>query len=135
MKLIASDMELIKKLTNENSILDSMLEKIVIQKDDDDILFIDLVLNMRSSSKYKKIVIRMKDVAEYGFYYSSEYLFYYIERFKFFKRKDNAFYISLDPEDDSDEISESDQDFIVSNKIIGYELIEDKAILKNGVTS
>jgi hypothetical protein len=127
MKLIASDMELIKKLTNENSILDSMLEKIVIQKDDDDVLFIDLVLNMRSSSKYKKIVIRMKDVTEYGFYYRSEYLFYYIERFKFFKRKDNVFYISLDPEDDSDEISGSDQDFVVSNKIIGYELIEDKA--------
>jgi hypothetical protein len=124
MKLIATDMELIKKLTNENSILDSMLEKIAIQKDDDDVLFIDLFLNMRSSSKYKKIVIRMKGVTEYGFYYSSEYLFYYIERIKFFRRKDNAFYISLDPEDDSDKISESDQDFIVANRIVGYELSE-----------
>ena len=121
MKEIGKGKDLLSKLSGENSILDASVKRISIF-DEDDALKIELVLNMRSSSEYGSILICFEDVIEYGFYYTQEHIFYNIEQYKFFYNPKSGYYISLDPIDEVNELSEEDQDFILSKDVIAFAL-------------
>lgn len=72
---------------------------------------------------YKKgnnrILLRFIDVKEYSFYYSSHRIFYNVETYKFFKSGD-LYYVSFDPVDESESISDDDQDYIKASSVNGY---------------
>ena len=58
-----------------------------------------------------------KDVKEYSFYWNSNYYHNYIENLKYIQC-DGLHYISFDPDETVDTISESDNDFIYCSEIV-----------------
>jgi len=67
----------------------------------------------------KTLKLRFIDVIEYSFYWNASHNFYNVERYKFFK-SEKGYYISLDPVDKSDALSDDDQDIILSKEVEGY---------------
>jgi hypothetical protein len=63
--------------------------------------------------------IKFVDVSEYLFYYRNNYGFYDVATCKFFK-KDDLYYLSLDPYDETLEMHPEDQDFILCKEIEGF---------------
>jgi hypothetical protein len=123
MVFVAKNEEVFSKLSFDNSILDSKVNKIEIDQSGSSMdIKVEFEL-MREKANYSKIVILFKNVIEYGFYSTNAYLGY-VARLKFFKSPDqNYFYISMDPVDENENISEMDQDFIKSTEIECYSLI------------
>jgi len=121
MKFIAEGSELIKILSGYSSILDSGVEKITIQLEEE-LLTVNIYFDMMYTEKFKKVLIKLIDIIEYGFYHNNRHAFYCVETYKFFQTEDGRFYISLDPEDEQMVESENDQDFVISKKIIGYDI-------------
>ena len=66
----------------------------------------------------KTLKIHFSNVIKYQFLYTLEYSFYNVERYKFFKTE-NGYYISLDPYDESAQVSEKDGDLILCETIEG----------------
>ena len=83
-------------------------------------LYIDVYFNSGDSrSKNGKVLkIHFTDIIRYQFLYSNNYQFYNVESYKFFK-SENGYYMSLDPFDESEEISEEDEDLILCENIEG----------------
>ncbi|NOH69952.1 hypothetical protein F0225_01165 [Vibrio pectenicida] len=119
MKLICSDEKLITHFLSNNSLLDGKIEKIEII-DAGSSVCININFNMRSSSDYQKIQFKFVGCKGYSFSYSEDYYFYNIELLKFFQCEDGLFYISFDPCDETEVISDDDQDFILCRKISAY---------------
>lgn len=118
MELIGLNEDLINKLSNNLTILDSRLSRIDIFEDDGEELIIDIYLNL-SYSKPKKIKIRFRGIEAYSFLYRKDHYFYFVQNLKFFK-KDANFYLSMDPINEKEDISLEDQDYILCTSIEGY---------------
>jgi hypothetical protein len=116
MELIGKDEQIIDTFSKQLTILSGQLEKVIIYQVNYT-LIIDLEIKILYSNKDCKL--RFIDIKEYYFYYNSDHYFYNIESFKLFRSED-FFYISLDPADESSNINENDQDFILSRSIEGY---------------
>lgn len=99
-------------LSEERSLTSSTLYKIDIYLENKSLL-LDLYFEFPSM---ERIRLRFSEIKEYSFYYNSAYVFYNAEIVKFFK-SDESFYISLDPVDESENISPDDNDYILSSKV------------------
>ena len=55
-----------------------------------------------------------------GISYNDDYYFYNVELLKFFEGDDGLFYISFDPSDEVEIISDEDQDFILCRELSAY---------------
>jgi hypothetical protein len=108
---------LVELLQEDNSLISGKIIKIEIKSEK--FLSISITLELMYSKQFKWAQLKFVNVEEYLFYYSKEHIFYNIERYKFFRCLDGRFYISLDPADENEEISEEDQDFILSLEVEG----------------
>ena len=70
-------------------------------------LCIDVYFNLKFSAfkAEKQLKIHFMDIIRYQFIHSDNYIFYNVESCKFFK-SENGYYISLDPFNELEEISE-----------------------------
>ena len=99
----------------KKNILSSRIYKFSIYDDTTGNLSIDIFLELQyPKGKYLKITFI--NVKKYTFSWSEEYYFYYIERYKYF-RLNSLYYVSFDPDNEEDIISEKDSDFILCSKI------------------
>ena len=124
MKQIASDEELVDVLVGHNSILDAVMTHLSIYEEHDQ-LTVCMEFAMRPKSDFEKIRLKMLGVSEYGFYYKDDTVFYNVERFKFFVTREGGFYLSLDPIDDSDNVSDEDQDFVFGKHVVAFDVAPD----------
>jgi len=102
-------------LVGENCLLDTSLLKIEIYEQEY-VKVVGLELKMRAKSDFDIIRLEFSGVEEYCFYSSGDYG-NCVESLKFFKIKSGLYYISLDPFDESVEINEQDQYFIISTSV------------------
>jgi len=116
MKKLIDD-EVVDYFQGENSLLDGSIQRIDISLDKESKVNIDLHFKMRKSADYRNLVVNFSVCKEYSFSYSDDYCFYNVELFKFFKTEDSKFYASFDPCDESEYVSDEDQDVIVSKSI------------------
>ncbi|MBL7697593.1 MAG: hypothetical protein JNK79_05525 [Chitinophagaceae bacterium] len=119
MKILSSDEALINFFSGDKSLTSAKLTRIDIFSKDG-FLLIDLYFELLSNDKIK---LTFTDVKEYSFYHSSKHAFYYVEILKFFKEQ-QSIYISLDPVDETEGISEKDNDFILAAGVNGFVLEE-----------
>lgn len=118
MQLIETGDKLINALSYNLSLISSQLYKVCIYNEDN-LLYIDVGVELMYKKENNRILLRFVDVKEYSFYYSSNRIFYNIETYKFFKSGD-LYYASFDPVDESDVITDNDQDYIKSKSVNGY---------------
>jgi hypothetical protein len=116
MKKIGNGETLINFFTEERSLVSSKVYRIDIFLKDED-LSIDLYLELLGSKN--RVKISFCGIKEYSFYHHSDYIFYNIETVKFFKSSEGI-YISLDPIDERECISDEDKDYIFSNEVEGF---------------
>lgn len=69
--------------------------------------------------KERNLKLRFADIREYSFNYTLDNYFYYIEDYKLLL-KDDQFYISFDPDQSSENYSETDNDIILFGSIEGF---------------
>lgn len=119
MKYIASNENLIDILKNDLSIISAKIYSINIYKTIDDVLSIDVNLKLLYANTKDTLLLRFIDIKEYSFFYHFDYFFYTIEIVKFFFEESKV-YISFDPIDETNVISENDQDYIISKSVDGY---------------
>ena len=123
MNEIGKNLDLLSKLTGENCLLDTKIETISIFEMNF-CLIAEITLKMRKRSFFDKILLRLIGVKEYSFYYRSDRIFYNVERCKLLLSDEDFFYLCTDPFDDTNEISEHDQDYIFAKEIVAMELAE-----------
>lgn len=109
--------ELINSLSGKQSLTSSIMFKLEISNEPGE-LVIEMCFELPYSKNNNLLKLRFSGIEEYSFYYNSEYIFYNVEICKFFL-VDEKVYISLDPEDETEVISENDQDFILCSKVEG----------------
>jgi hypothetical protein len=103
--------DVISFFAGKNSLLDAKLTSLCIRDVDGGIvLYLDF--KARNGAQYQDAHLTFSGVIEFGFYHSDEFTFYNVESLKFLTTTDGAFYLSLDPDESREEISEADQDFI-----------------------
>jgi hypothetical protein len=114
-----SDLDLIQGLSKSYSLISSIVQKINIYSNIDDEAEIEITIKLTNSLEEKILLLRFIDVIEYSFYYNNEYNYYNIEIIKFFQIGE-TFYLSLDPENENEIISNADQDFILCKSVKGF---------------
>lgn len=121
LKLFAQNEELYESLKGNNNILDSQINRILLVEEEQEIkVEIDFLLH--NVSENKKVRIVFNHIKEFSFYYNSQYIFYNVERFKLLLLENGYYYLSLDPYDESMQVSSKDQDIIIARNIIGFEM-------------
>ena len=83
-------------------------------------LCIDVYFNS-GNIKYnneRQLKIHFEDIIKYQFLYNNNHNFYNVESYKFFK-SEMGFYISLDPFNESKDVSEDDEDLILCKNMEG----------------
>jgi hypothetical protein len=101
-------------------ILDSTIKRFDIYFENEQ-LYIDVYFSLpyHRFKADKNLKLCFIGVTEYELYWNDQYHFYTIERFKFLKTE-KGYYISFDPYDESEEISEEDHDIILCKEVEGY---------------
>ena len=114
MKLIKNNPQIADNAIENISLISDSLLSISICNEKD-----LLNVSLRISSFYRSEILILKfiNVMEYSFYYNNRYSFYNIESYKVLQTTDNHYYLSLDPCERIDGISENDQDFILSERL------------------
>jgi hypothetical protein len=121
-QLIYSDQELVSNFIDNNSLLDGKIEKIEIFQANSSVS-INIYFAMRPSSDFKKIILQFSGCKQYGFSYSDDYFFYNVELVKFFQTEEGLFYVSFDPYDELEKVSDKDQDFVLSSNVSAYKIL------------
>lgn len=121
MKLICSAQQLLSKFVDRNSLLDGRVDRFDISSEEGAVS-VKVYFHMRSSSDFEKVLFEFVRCKTYGFYYSDDYAFYNVESLKFFKNEEGLFYVSFDPCEEFKDSSDDDQDFILSEDVIAYDL-------------
>ncbi len=119
MRLICSNQQMVTHFSGNNSLLDGKIKRIEIF-DADSSVCINIDFDMRLSSDYQNVQIKFVGCKSYSFSYSDDYYFYNVELLKFFQGDDGLFYISFDPSDEVEIISDEDQDFILCREVSVY---------------
>ena len=119
METVIKNIELFDLLKTNFTLLDSELVGVKFG-------MVDYALTMEMDFIIKKrfggscLKLKFLDIKEYGFYYDHTRIFYNVEDFKLL-RKDDLFYLSLDPYlEDRESISENDNDFVLAREIEGF---------------
>jgi len=120
MEIIYKNDELLKLTKGPVNILDSSVTRFDIYYQENQ-LHIDVYFNLiyKRFKTEKQLKIHFSDITRYQFVYSNDHQFYNVELCKFFK-SENGYYISLDPVDESEKISEDDEDVILCKNMEGY---------------
>ncbi len=119
MQLVCENETLVAQFTGKNCLLDGRIERISIFEDNSSVC-VDVEYRMRISSEFDKIYFKFMNCKEYSFYFSSDYYFYNVELVKLFKNESGLYYISFDPKDELDCVSDDDQDYILCDKVLAY---------------
>ena len=119
MQLICSNQESVNHFSGNNSLLDGNIKRINIFYTDSSVC-INIDFDMRPSSDYQNIQIRLIGCTHYSFSYTDDYYFYNVELLKFFQGDNGLFYISFDPADETEIIADEDQDFILCREVSVY---------------
>ena len=85
LRLLHKDLKALDYLSGNNSLLDSKIESFSIGAESDNV-FVDIIITMRKSSEYKKLLLKFRKCLEYQFSYSNDYFFYNVESLKFLQR-------------------------------------------------
>jgi len=119
MEEVYKNQELLKLVRGTYYIHDSAVSRFDIYQQNDELL-IDVYFNSwdRKLKINRLLKIHFSGIIKYQFLYSSDYSFYDVERYKFFEAE-TGFYISLDPYDELEVISENDEDVILCKTIEG----------------
>ena len=119
MEKIAEGADLISLGQDRFRILDRLINKISIYTFEYNVI-VEIYFDTLFDSG-QKIMLRFKEIQEYGFYNSSESKInlHYVERYKFFIT-DGLYYFSYDPYDEEEKIDERDNDFVISKVVEGY---------------
>jgi hypothetical protein len=109
---------LLELLQGNNSLISGKVIEIEIKRKKS--LCVSITIELLYSKQYLWAQLNFIDVREYSFYYNKENGSYNIERYKFFRCNEGGFYLSLDPVSEDEEISDEDQDFVLSSEIAGF---------------
>lgn len=102
---------------NDDSLISTSIEEIKFNKDELGETQIQITISgFSKKSKFSKIGLLFNNIVEFNFYYNSDYIFYNIEAYKLIYF-DNQIYLSLDPEESTDDKSENDSDFILAKRL------------------
>lgn len=116
MRKIGTGATLFNFFSNNRSLSSSQLYRIdVFVKNE--ILAIDLYINLMYSKEQVKL--SFSGIKKYSFYHTSNWIFYDIEIIKFFQNGEGV-YICLDPVDESEHISDDDNDYILCDEVEGF---------------
>ena len=110
---------LISYLSGKFSLISSKLNRIDIYNDAKSELIVDLYFELLYTPVNNLVKLTFTEIEELSFYHHRSNYFYNVERLKFLK-KDNFMYLSIDPYDEDQNISIEDQNFILSNNVVGY---------------
>jgi len=126
-QLIYSDQELVSHFKDKNSLLDGEIEKIEIFQANSSVS-INIYFAMRPSSDFKQIILQFGGCKQYGFFYSDDCFFYNVELVKFFQTEEGLFYVSFDPYDELEKVSDKDQDFVLSSNVSAYQILAGRGL-------
>lgn len=112
------DDELVSMLNDNNLLLDAKLTSLCIKEVDNEICVLLSFIPLSEKNK-NEINIIFKQVFKFDFFYENDMIFYNIERVKLFKTKDQKYYLSIDPYDESNEAHEDDRGVFISSRIEG----------------
>lgn len=126
MRSIGKNEELINELSGELNLTSCKIYKIDIYMLGENLL-IEVYIKLLYSKSEDNIKLRFSQVKEYSFIYNSDYTFYNVEIYKFFK-VENDVYISFDPIDEDENVSNSDQDYILSKNVEGFFISKSEGI-------
>jgi hypothetical protein len=120
MEYIAKSEELIRQsIPGKFYLLDAVVTRFDIYQQEHR-LYIDVYFSLpyHRFEAEKTLKLYFIDVIEYSFYWNASHSFYNVGRCKFFK-SEKGYYISLDPVDESEELSDEDQDVILCKEVEG----------------
>jgi hypothetical protein len=118
MHLLAENHAVLSLVASKGSLLNASLESLLIKREVQG-LVIELTLQLRHAAAIPKLLLRFEQVSAYAFSYSTEVSFYNVESYKFLP-VEKGYYLSLDPYDETQEVDEKDNDFIIAAGIKAY---------------
>ena len=105
-------------LIEENSLLDTVIDKIWVCRNPKGNVEIKLTFsNFRINSRFERIQLIFDDVVRFYFCHGEEHIFYIVSNYKFMQLADGVFYLSLDPDNSTEQLSDDDLDYIYSKKL------------------
>jgi hypothetical protein len=119
MKQIGTDLALIKALKENNALLDAKMIDMNFSTENTGNAMVQLDFEPRQGSYKEKLRLEFRGIKEFTFYYDETTAFYYVERYKLFHTADGDYYLSMDPYDEEENISEEDQGIVRAKKIVG----------------
>ena len=127
MKVLCKGKELIDVLEKEHIVLDSKILGIRLFEETEGNRKYELVFQLDlqpvTGSYKRKIRIEFRGVKKFDFYFDEDGLCY-IERFKFFQLLNEEFYLSVDPYNENNSISEEDRGVVCAKEVVGI-LLDD----------
>jgi hypothetical protein len=117
MRQLGTGSALIKELKGNNALLDAKMIGMNFSTDPSDAVQLDF--EPRQGSYKEKLRLEFREIKEFAFYYDDTSTFYYLERYKLFPTADGDYYLSMDPYDEEEMLSEEDQGIIRAKEISG----------------
>jgi hypothetical protein len=117
MELVSNGDSVLNYLTDDNSLISSTLFRIDLYCNDSE-LRADLYFTLPYANQIK-LMIRLINISEVGFYFNTSHFFYQVTNCKLFRQND-FFYLSLDPDESDPLMSVNDQDFFWCRDIEVY---------------
>lgn len=122
MELLSRNSHLLNALHGNLEIRDSQILGINIYEING-VVFIEVRIELLREKVNKRLLLKFSNVTLYAFFWKGSSYFYYIERYKFFENA-GKYYISFDPVDEEDAVSDEDNDFLLADSVEGYFLKE-----------
>jgi hypothetical protein len=119
MQLIGFGVILIEEFYHNNALLDARVHRINMFEDSSDVV-VQLEMTPRAGSYPSKLLLELRKVREFYFYYEQPLIFFDVERYKLFQTEDGEFYLSIDPFDEDRAISKEDNGVIRAEAISGF---------------
>ncbi|ASZ09870.1 hypothetical protein KTO58_26580 [Chitinophaga pendula] len=116
---IGKNGELLEYLTGDNSLISAKINKIEIEFNEESGDSVGIYIDRLYAKSNKRILLLFTNISTFDFGYDGPKYSYYIDRYKLIATKED-FYFCIDPLDDSDLISPSDQNIIRSQNIEGF---------------
>ncbi|TGO02661.1 hypothetical protein PN36_21300 [Candidatus Thiomargarita nelsonii] len=116
---IGTGSTLIKELKGNNALLDAKMTGMNFSTEPSGRFAVQLDFEPRQGSYKEKLRLEFREIKEFAFYYDETTAFYYLERYKLFPTADGDYYLSMDPYDEEERLSEEDQGIIRAKEISG----------------
>ena len=123
MREICRDGEVIRLFSGRNTLRDSTVRKLSIsaagRTDEDPVA--EVVLEMPPGRDFSSVLLRFAGVSGFTFHFDNRFVFYNVESVKLLAIE-TGYYLSLDPADESDTVSEEDEDVVCASNVVAFEL-------------